>query len=85
MKVIPRALLMCLALLGAYMLGMLQRPARADGSSELVHVLKEIAQYQRASSEAEQKQAEQLRELARSEERQAESLRELVRTAERCK
>lgn len=85
MRVVPRPLWMCLALLAAYVLGTLQQPARADGTSELVHVLKEIAQYQRTSSEAERSQAEHLRELLRTGERQGDALRELVRAAERCK
>jgi hypothetical protein len=85
MNKIPRTLAVCLALVGAYMLGSLQPLARADGHGELVHVLKEIAQYQRASSEAERSQADNLRELQRTQERQMESMRELVRATERCK
>lgn len=85
MSTIPRILAVCLALVGAYVLGALHPLAHADGNSELVHVLKEIAQYQRTSSEAERSQADSLRELQRTQERQMESMRELVRATERCK
>jgi uncharacterized membrane protein (DUF106 family) len=85
MNRIPRIFAVCLALVGAYALGALQPQARADGHSELVQVLKEIAQYQRASAEAERSQVDSMRELARTQERQMESMRELVRATERCK
>ena len=85
MNRIPRIFAVCLALVGAYALGALQPQAHADGHGEIVHVLKEIAQYQRTGAEAERGQADSMRELVRTQERQIESMRELVRATERCK
>lgn len=70
MKVIWRPSLLSLALLAAYMLGTSQKPARADGNSELLQVAKEVAQYQRAIAGAQRSQADSLRELTGSQERQ---------------
>ncbi len=85
MKVIWRPSLLCLALLAAYVLGTLQRPARAESNSELLQIAKEVTQHQRAIADAQRSQADSLRELTRHQERQTDSLRELVRAAERCK
>jgi hypothetical protein len=85
MGTLTRPVLIGLALLAAYGLGTLRQPARADSNGELVHVLKEIAQYQRTSNDALRSQADSVRELTRIQERQADSMRELVRAAERCK
>ncbi len=70
-------ILVTLALCAAYSLGTLRAPARADEQTR-EQLMREIAQYQRAQSDA-------AKELVRAQERQVDTLRELVRATERCK